>query len=57
MLQNFDSTYLFQNPYLSGVLADENCVSIWSFYVEDNTYDENNGVTSKSHLQNVRGEE
>ncbi|CAL9226293.1 unnamed protein product [Arabidopsis halleri] len=37
--------------------ADENCVSLWSFYVEDNTYDETNGVTSKSHLQNVTGEE
>jgi hypothetical protein len=36
--------------------ADENCVSLWSFYVEDNTYDENNGVASESHLQNVTEE-
>ncbi|CAH8275852.1 unnamed protein product [Arabidopsis lyrata] len=38
--------------------ADENCVSLWSFYVtseENNTYDEDNGETSKSHLQNVTG--
>ncbi|XP_010449051.1 PREDICTED: telomerase Cajal body protein 1-like [Camelina sativa] len=40
--------------------ADENCVSLWSFYVtseeNNNNYDEND-VTSKSHPQNVTGEE
>lgn len=36
---------------LCGYTADENCVSLWSFYVtsEENTIDENdNGVASKS---------
>ncbi|CAN6986617.1 unnamed protein product [Brassica rapa subsp. trilocularis] len=40
--------------------ADENCVSLWSFYVtsEENTSDEhNNGLASNSHNLNVTGEE
>ncbi|KAJ4912817.1 Transducin/WD40 repeat-like superfamily protein [Raphanus sativus] len=40
--------------------ADENCVSLWSFYVtsEENTSDEhNNGLASDSHRHIVTGEE
>ncbi|KAL0834509.1 telomerase Cajal body protein 1-like [Brassica napus] len=40
--------------------ADENCVSLWSFYVtsQENTSDEhNNGLASNSHHLNVTGEE
>jgi len=46
--------------FLFAHIADENCVSLWSFYVtseKNNTYDENNDVTRKSHLQNVTGDE